>query len=130
VGIARLSLGIKIGPTMRSHQKYDSESLHRLMLPVSKGLGLSISELFSICGSQTKIENDRPEFETHKCSLLLGIAKALDILYTDPQRGAQRLRRPSSDEPFNGDSPMDLMQRSEKDLQLVRRYFDYRAQPH
>ena len=100
------------------------------MLPVSKGLGLSISELFSICGSQTKIENDRPEFETHKCSLLLGIAKALDILYTDPQRGAQRLRRPSSDEPFNGDSPMDLMQRSEKDLQLVRRYFDYRAQPH
>jgi hypothetical protein len=100
------------------------------MLPVAKELCLNSSELFSICGSQTGIENDWPAFETRKCSLLLGIAKALNILYTDPHRGAERLRRPSSDEPFNGDSPMDLMQRSEKDLQLVRQYFDYRAQPH
>ncbi|PFG10139.1 uncharacterized protein DUF2384 [Marinobacter sp. LV10MA510-1] len=115
---------------MRSHQKYDAETLHRLMLPVAKELCFSSSELFSICGSQTEIENNRPAFETRKCSLLLGIAKALNILYTDPQHSAERLRRPSSDEPFNGDSPMDLMQRSEKDLQLVRRYFDYRAQPH
>jgi len=115
---------------MRSHQQYDAETLHRLMLPVAKELCLSRSELFSICGSQTEIENDRPAFETRKCSLLLGIAKALNILYTDPERGAQRLRRSSSDEPFNGDSPMDLMQRSEKELQLVRRYFDYRAQSH
>jgi hypothetical protein len=128
--LARLSLGIRIGLTMRSHQKYDAETLHRLMLPVAKELRLSSLELFSICGYQTEIENDRPVLKTRKCSLLLGISKALNILYTDPQRGAQRLRRPSSDEPFNGDSPMDLMQRSEKDLQQVRRYFDYRAQPH
>ena len=115
---------------MRSPQQYDAEKLHRLMLPVAKELCLNSSELFSICGSQTEKENDRPAFETRRCSLLLGIAKALNILYTDPERSAERLRRPSSDEPFNGESPMDLMQRSEKDLQRVRRYFDYRAQPH
>ena len=85
---------------MRSHQKYDAETLHRLMLPVAKELGLSSSELFSICGFQTEIENDRPAFETRNCSLLLGIAKALNILFTDPQRGAQRLRRSSLDEPI------------------------------
>ena len=58
-----------------------------------------------------------------RMSLLLGIHKALRIVFADPQRGYAWMRRPH--ETFGGMTPLDLLLRGGMtDLERLRRYLD------
>lgn len=58
-----------------------------------------------------------------RLSNLMGIHKALRIVFKEPERGYQWVRRPS--EAFQGRSALDVMLRGElTDLVRVRRYLD------
>ena len=60
-----------------------------------------------------------------RISYILGIYKAVRILYPTEERAAKRMRLGTSDLPFAGKSAMDLMlQGSMRDLALTRQYFD------
>lgn len=68
-----------------------------------------------------KLDRDTME----RISYLMGIYKALQILYPTAEIADTRLRRPTDDLPFNGASPMDFMLRgSMMHLAETRRYFD------
>jgi hypothetical protein len=60
---------------------------------------------------------------------VLGILIAVYICFSDPKRAVQHLRRPNSDFPFDGRSPLDLMMTGTEGLRLTRKYFDEKAQP-
>lgn len=61
-------------------------------------------------------------------SFLMGIARALDMLYPSDDRAAERIRQPTTDEPFCGLSPLAFMLADPQEgLKLIRRYFDWRA---
>ena len=66
---------------------------------------------------------DRDTLE--RISAIMGIYKALHILYPNPEIADSRPRRETSDLPFNGDSPLAFMLRGSL-LHLIetRRYFD------
>ena len=69
---------------------------------------------------------DRDTMERISC--LMGIYKALQILYPTSDIADTRLRRPTDDLPFNGASPMEFILRgSMMHLADSRRYFDHRA---
>jgi hypothetical protein len=60
-----------------------------------------------------------------RISFILGIYKAVCVLYPTKERAASRMRLGTSDLPFAGKSAMELMlQGSIRHLQLTRRYFD------
>ena len=64
-----------------------------------------------------------------RISYLMGIARALDTLYPSDDRAAERIRKPTTDEPFCGLSPMAFMLADPQEgLKLTRRYFDWKAQ--
>jgi len=60
-----------------------------------------------------------------RISLLLGIYKALRALYPTAERANRRIRLPTDDRPFNGQSGFEFMSEgSVEHLRQVRRYFD------
>lgn len=60
-----------------------------------------------------------------RISYLLGIYKALRILFTSEQRAAEWIRRANSAPPFNGRSALDwMLQGRVTDLADVRRYLE------
>ena len=66
---------------------------------------------------------DRDTLE--RISYIMGIYKALHILFPSPEIADTRIRRETSDLPFNGESPMNFMLRgSMMHLAETRRYFD------
>ena len=66
---------------------------------------------------------DRDTLE--RISYIMGIYKALHILFPSPDIADSRIRRETSDLPFDGESPMAFMLRgSMMHLAETRRYFD------
>ena len=64
-----------------------------------------------------------------RISYLMGIARALDTLYPSDDRAAERIRKPTTEEPFCGLSPLAFMLADPQEgLKLTRRYFDWKAQ--
>lgn len=64
-----------------------------------------------------------------RISYLMGIARALDTLYPSDDRAAERIHKPTMDEPLCGLSPLALMLADPQEgLRLTRRYFDWKAQ--
>jgi hypothetical protein len=63
--------------------------------------------------------------QLERISLVLGIYKALRLLFTDDTTGLAWLRAANRDRPFHGHSPLARMLRgSIDDLYTVRRYLD------
>jgi hypothetical protein len=63
--------------------------------------------------------------QLERISLVLGIYKALKLLFADDASGVRWLKAANSDLPFAGGSPLDRMLRgSIDDLYAVRRYLD------
>ena len=63
-----------------------------------------------------------------RISYLMGIARALDTLYPSDDRAAERIRKPTTDEPFCGLSPLAFMLADPQEgPRLTRRYFDWKA---
>lgn len=59
-----------------------------------------------------------------RISYLMGIARALDKLYPTNDRAAERIRKPTTDEPFYGLSPLAFMLADPQEgPRLTRRYF-------
>jgi hypothetical protein len=68
-----------------------------------------------------KLSNDTME----RISYVLGIYKALQLLYPTHERANRRIRLKTSDVPFCGKSPMEFMtQGSMMHLMMTRQYFD------
>lgn len=64
-----------------------------------------------------------------RISCIMGIARALDALYPTNDRAAARIRKPTSDDPFQGLSPLAfVLADPEQGLTRTRRYFDWKAQ--
>ncbi|MGL1287728.1 MbcA/ParS/Xre antitoxin family protein, partial [Vibrio parahaemolyticus] len=60
-----------------------------------------------------------------RISLVLGIVKALRLLFASDEAGKRWLRAANTDAPFGGHSPLEHMLRgSIADLYAVRRYLD------
>jgi hypothetical protein len=63
--------------------------------------------------------------QLERISLVLGIYKALKLLFADEAGGMRWLKAANTDLPFGGGSPLDRMLRgSIDDLYAVRRYLD------
>jgi hypothetical protein len=63
--------------------------------------------------------------QIERISLVLGIYKALRMLFADDAGGVRWLKAANTDRPFGGGSPLDRMLRgSIDDLYAVRRYLD------
>lgn len=63
--------------------------------------------------------------QLERISLVLGIYKALKLLFAEEAGGLRWLRAPNTDTAFGGGSPLDRMLRgSIDDLYAVRRYLD------
>ena len=63
--------------------------------------------------------------QLERISLVLGIYKALKLLFADDASGMRWLKAPNTDLPFRGGSPLERMLRgSIDDLYAVRRYLD------
>jgi hypothetical protein len=63
--------------------------------------------------------------QLERISLVLGIYKALKLLFVDNANGVRWLKATNSDLPFAAGSPLDRMLRgSIDDLYAVRRYLD------
>jgi uncharacterized protein (DUF2384 family) len=63
--------------------------------------------------------------QLERISLVLGIWKALRVLFTDDGAAKRWLTARNTDQPFTGESPLDAMLRgSIDDLFAVRRYID------
>jgi hypothetical protein len=63
--------------------------------------------------------------QLERLSLILGIYKALRLLFSDDATGVRWLKSANSDPDFAGQSPIDRMRRgSVEDLFAVRRYLD------
>lgn len=63
--------------------------------------------------------------QLERISLVLGIYKALKLLFADDAGGVRWLKSANTDLPFSGGSPLDRMLRgSIDDLYTVRRYLD------
>ncbi len=63
--------------------------------------------------------------QLERLSLLLGIYKALRLLFSDDATGVRWLKAHNRDPDFAGDSPLERMRRgSIEDLYAVRRYLD------
>ena len=63
--------------------------------------------------------------QLERLSLLLGIYKALRLLFSDDATGVRWLKAANTDADFAGQSPLDRMRRgSIEDLFAVRRYLD------
>ncbi|MBO6812357.1 MULTISPECIES: MbcA/ParS/Xre antitoxin family protein [Marinobacter] len=104
----------------------------KLASRISEKLELSADEqyqLFSAASQGIDRDSGGRGLDQIKVSYVLGILIAVYICFSDPKRAVQHLRRPNSDFPFDGRSPLDLMMTGTEGLRLTRKYFDEKAQP-
>ncbi len=72
---------------------------------------------------QIRLQRDTME----RISLIMGIYKALQVLYPTHERANRRIRLQTAEPPFGGKSAIEFMaQGSMRHLMLARRYFDAR----
>src|SRR5690554_645138 len=69
-----------------------------------------------------------PRDTLERISLILGIYKALQVLYPTHERANRRVRLPTTELPFAGKSAMEFMcQGSMRHLMLTRQYLDRKS---
>ncbi len=107
----------------------------RLFLGAAELLGLTVDQRRAILGdvSEATYHNWRKEpgrvaltrDQLERVSLLLGILKALRLIFADDATAFRWLRAANQDQPFDGMSPLERMTGgSIIDLYKVRRYLD------
>lgn len=114
------------GPGMRTFLSicdlWDIEETVRL-----KVLGFPPRSTYHSWAKQARLGEDiRLPFDTlMRISAVLGIHKALGILFHDPKDGVAWLRRPHTALPFSGRTPLDVLSSGTQDaLMSVRRFLD------
>ncbi len=106
----------------------------RAFLRLSELWRLSVAEQMRLLGLRSRStwfkwrrdpEVDLPPDTLERLSYLLGIYKALQLLFPDPQRADEWLRRPNDAAPFGGRSALERMLSGQvADLYVVRQYLD------
>lgn len=107
----------------------------RLFLNTAELLGLTVDQRRAILGdvSDATYHNWRKDpgrvvltrDQLERISLLLGILKALRLVFAEDAAAFRWLRAPNTDTPFDGAAPLDLMCAGGMiDLYRVRRYLD------
>lgn len=102
---------------------------------IARAWGLDVREQRAALGNVSKQTlynwRDRPERarlsddQLDRVSYLLGIYKALHVLFTRPEQADSWIRRPNAAMPFGGKPAADLMFSGRiEDLIRVRRYLD------
>jgi len=120
--------------TVRTSERLSGPGLHAFFR-IAEAWNLSIAEQQSLLGGVAKqtIYNwkARPREarltgdQLHRISYVLGIYKALNILFTRSEQADTWLRRDNSAPPFGGRPAADLMFSGRmEDLIRVRRYLD------
>ncbi|WP_339806174.1 DUF2384 domain-containing protein [uncultured Marinobacter sp.] len=85
------------------------------------------ADTFQVLQSQASPE--MPDDVLMRISYLMGIYRALNTLYPTEERAVGRIRLPTTDEPFCGQSALNFMlTHSLEGIALTRRYFDWLAQ--
>ena len=111
-----------------------SPSAVRLFLRIASQWGLTVSQRRSLLGeiSRSTYQNWRKDRcgvlspdQLERISLLLGVHKALKLLFVDWDGAMRWFRSPNRDIAFAGHSPLDrLLLGGLDDLHAVRRYLD------
>lgn len=106
----------------------------RAFMRLSELWHLSVAEQMRLLGLRSRStwfkwrrdpEVDLPPDTLERLSYLLGIYKALQLLFPDPRRADEWLRRPNEAAPFAGRSALDRMLSGQvADLYVVRQYLD------
>jgi hypothetical protein len=106
----------------------------RAFLYTAEYLGLPVQERCRLLGDLAPATYHRwaangapamPRDLLERISLVLGIAKALRLLFASDDAGRRWLKGANTDAPFGGHSPLERMLRgSISDLFAVRRYID------
>jgi hypothetical protein len=106
----------------------------RAFIRLSERWQLSVAEQMRLLGLRSRStwfkwrrdpDVDLPADTLERLSYLLGIYKALQLLFADPQRADEWLRRPNDAAPFGGRSALDRMLSGQvADLYVVRQYLD------
>lgn len=121
-------------PTSLPGSRQLSAAALRAFVRLSERWRLSIAEQMRLLGLRSRStwfkwrrdpEVDLPPDTLERLSYLLGIYKALQLLFPDPQRADEWLRRPNDAAPFGGRSALDRMLSGQvADLYVVRQYLD------
>jgi hypothetical protein len=121
-------------PTSVRNPRQLSAAGLRAFVRLSELWRLSVAEQMRLLGLRSRStwfkwrrdpEVDLPPDTLERLSYLLGIYKALQLLFTDPQRADEWLRRPNDAAPFGGRSALERMLSGQvADLYVVRQYLD------
>lgn len=120
------------GPRAASYSAHEIAAMQRTVINVFARWGVTDAEAAVILGGIApktfkrwkvgeygRVNRDLAD----RMSYLLGIHKALRIIFGDPQRGYAWIRRPNTT--FGGMTPLDLLLRGGMaDLEQLRRYLD------
>lgn len=120
------------GQSAGSYAAHEIEAMQRTVINVFARWGVTDAEAAVILGGIApktfkrwkvgeygRVNRDLAD----RMSYLLGIHKALRIIFSEPQRGYAWMRRPN--DTFGGMTPLDLLLRGGmKDLERLRRYLD------
>jgi hypothetical protein len=101
---------------------------------IATAWGLTVGEQMRLLGIKSRSTYfkwrkdaavDLPADTVERLSYLLGIYKALHLLFTDPVRADEWLRRANDAAPFGGGSALERMLSGQvADLYVVRQYLD------
>jgi hypothetical protein len=101
---------------------------------IAAAWGLTVAEQMRLLGIKSRSTYfkwrkdaavDLPADTVERLSYLLGIYKALQLLFTDPVRADEWLRRSNDAAPFGGRSALERMLSGQvADLYVVRQYLD------
>lgn len=121
-------------PTSPADSRQLSAAGLRAFLRLSELWRLSVAEQMRLLGLRSRStwfkwrrdpDVDLPPDTLERLSYLLGIYKALQLLFPDPQRADEWLRRPNDAAPFGGRSALERMLSGQvADLYVVRQYLD------
>jgi len=101
---------------------------------IAAAWGLTVAEQMRLLGIKSRstyfkwrkdAAAELPADTLERLSYLLGIYKALQLLFADPARADEWLRRPNDAAPFGGRSALERMLSGQvADLYVVRQYLD------
>ena len=106
----------------------------RAFTRIAEAWGLTVAEQMKLLGIRSRstwfkwrkdVAVELPADTLERLSYLLGIYKALQLLFAEPARADAWLRRPNDAAPFGGRSALDRMLSGQvADLYVVRQYLD------
>ncbi len=119
---------------LKANSKRLSAAGLRAFVRLSELWRLSVAEQMRLLGLRSRStwfkwrrdpDVELPPDTLERLSYLLGIYKALQLLFPDPQRADEWLRRPNDAAPFGGRSALERMLSGQvADLYVVRQYLD------